>query len=167
MSLVSQLAGAVAPWAQLYGDSPVAQTLVGFGHFGGMITAGGFALATDRATLRASRATAAWEHRRHLQELAGVHPIVLMALGVTALSGLLMFAADVDALSAQPAFWIKMGLVALLLANGWTMTRAERRLRAGHPSEGDGWRRLRRASLASLVLWFAVVLAGSVLPNVS
>ena len=51
MSLVHQLASVVAPWADFYNGSRVAQSAVTFGHFGGMMTAGGFALAGDRATL--------------------------------------------------------------------------------------------------------------------
>ena len=61
---------------------------------------------------------------------------------------------------------VKMALVGLLLLNGGLMVRAERRLERGHPSEGKLWQQLRQASLVSLVLWFAVVLAGAVLPNV-
>lgn len=163
MSLVSQLATAVAPWADFYNASPVAQTVVTFGHFGGMMTAGGLALATDRATLRSIKGEA-WEHRRHLRELAAIHPLILGALAITSLSGLLMFAADVEALAVSPMFWIKMSLVLLLLANGWIMLQAEHQLERVHPSDARGWRRLRRASLVSLGLWFAVVLAGSILP---
>lgn len=164
MTLLHQLAQAVAPWADFYNASAVAQSAVNFGHFGGMMTAGGFALAADRATLRAARAGA--DQARQLHELAAIHPIVVGALGVTALSGLLMFAADLESLVTLPAFWLKMSLVALLLANGYTMLRAERSLERGDPADARGWRRLRRASIGSLVLWFAVVLAGSVLPNV-
>ncbi|HWA16999.1 MAG TPA: hypothetical protein VG817_11225 [Gemmatimonadales bacterium] len=163
MSIVSHLATAVAPWADFYNASPVAQTVVTFGHFGGMMTAGGLALATDRATLRSMRGEA-WEHRRHLRELAAIHPLILGALAVTSVSGLLMFAADVEALATAPVFWVKMGLVLLLLGNGWVMLKAERQLALVHPSDATGWRQLRRASLVSLGLWFAVVLAGSILP---
>jgi hypothetical protein len=166
MSLVHQLATVVAPWAEFYNGSKVAQSAVSFGHFGGMMTAGGFALAADRATLKAVTAPAA-EHPRHLRELSAIHPIVLGALAVTGVSGLLMFAADLESLVATPAFWVKMGLVGLLLFNGWVMLKAERRLESGDPSDARGWTRLRSASLVSLVLWFAVVLAGSILPNVS
>ncbi len=163
MSIVTQVATVVAPWADFYNASPIAQTAVTFGHFGGMMSAGGLALATDRSTLRAAQGEA-WEHRRHLRELAAIHPLILGALIVTSLSGVLMFAADVEALAVSPMFWIKMGLVVLLLLNGWTMLRAEQQLARVHPSDGPGWRRLRRASLVSLGLWFAVVLAGSILP---
>jgi len=166
MTMVQQLAQAVSPWADFYNASPVAQSLVNFGHFGGMMTAGGMAVATDRATLK----VATGEHRlqsRHLRELAGAHSIVLRALVVTAISGLLLLAADVEALVVLPVFWIKMGLVALLLANGYQMLRLGRRLEDPGPADPKEWRRLRRTSVLSLLLWFAVVLAGSILPNVS
>jgi len=159
MSVASQMALMVQPWADFYASNSAAQTAVAFGHFGGMMTAGGFALAADRATLHA-RAGVAWEHRRHLRELASIHPIVLGALAVTALSGLLMFAADIENLSGSGVFQLKLLLVLLLFANGWFMMRAEQALRGGHPSDPAAWARLRRSSLASLALWFAVVLAG-------
>lgn len=165
MTIVHQLAVAVAPWADFYNNSAVAQSAVAFGHFGGMMTAGGLALSADRSTLRALRGES-WEHRRQLKELSAIHPLVVGALAVTAASGLLMFAADLEALSGSAMFWVKMALVALLLFNGWMMVRAERQLERGHPSEGRLWQQLRRASLVSLGLWFAVVLAGAILPNV-
>lgn len=163
MSMLHQLALAVAPWADFYNDSKVAQTVVTFGHFGGMMTAGGFALGADRATLRAVRSDAP-DRQRHLQELSSIHPIVVGALAVTALSGLLMFAADLEALAVSPYFWLKIGLVGLLLLNGLVMLRAEKALALEPPAAGKAWIRLRRASLVSLALWFAVVLAGSILP---
>jgi hypothetical protein len=165
MSLIHQLATAIAPWADFYNASKVAQTTVTFGHFGGMMTAGGFALASDRSTLRAATG-ADGDRVRHLRELATVHPIVVGALTVTALSGLLMFAADLENLAVSAIFWSKMGLIAVLLFNGYAMLRTERRLQL-NPVDTRQWQRLRIASLASLALWFAVVLAGSILPNAS
>jgi len=164
MSLLHQMAAVVSPWADFYNASKAAQSVVTFGHFGGMMTAGGFALAADRATLRAAAASAV-DRPRQLRELAGAHPIVVAALAVTAVSGLLMFAADLQNLAVSIAFWIKMGLFGILLLNGWLMLRAERALELGNPTDALGWRRLRRAAVASLLLWFAVVLAGSILPN--
>jgi uncharacterized membrane protein len=166
MSLLHQLVTVAAPWADFYNGSKVAQTAVSFGHFGGMMTAGGFALAADRATLRAA-AAAPSERGRRLQDLAESHPIVLSALAVTTVSGLLMLAADLESLVQTPAFWIKMGLVVLLLANGWRMLRAERALRQSEAADARAWNRLRLAAMLSLLLWFAVVLAGAVLPNVT
>lgn len=163
MSLIHQLATVTAPWADFYNASSLAQSTVTFGHFGGMMTAGGFALATDRSTLRAA-AAGDGDRLRHLRELTGIHPIVVGALAVTATSGLLMFAADLETLAVSAVFWAKMGLIALLLVNGYTMLRTERRLQL-NPVDTRQWNRLRAASLASLALWFAVVLAGSILPN--
>jgi uncharacterized membrane protein len=163
MSLISQLTTIVAPWADFYNTSKVAQTAVTFGHFGGMMTAGGFALASDRSTLRAASAEDG-ERIRHLRELSGIHSLVVGALAITGLSGLLMFAADLENLVVAPIFWMKMGLIALLLFNGYAMLRTERRLQL-NPVDSRQWIRLRTASLLSLGLWFAVVLAGSILPN--
>lgn len=165
MTIVHQLALAVAPWADFYNNSAAAQSVVNFGHFGGMMTAGGLALSADRSTLRAASAEPT-EHRRQLQELSSIHPLVVGALAVTAASGLLMFAADLEALSGSAMFWVKMALVALLLLNGGLMVRAERRLQRAPELESTGWRQLRVASALSLALWFAVVLAGAILPNV-
>ena len=53
-----------------------------------------------------------------------------------------------------------------LLVNGYLMTRAERSLRGDAEAGAGGWRRLRRTSIASLALWFIVLLLGTVLPNV-
>jgi hypothetical protein len=163
MTVIQQVAQLMAPWADFYNASAVAQSAVNFGHFGGMMTAGGFALAADRSTLRAAASTDG--PGRQLRELSAIHPIVVAALGVTAISGLLMFAADIESLVALPVFWLKMGLVAVLLLNGYLMVRTGRRLQLGDPADTRGWRRLRFASVVSLTLWFAVVLVGSVLPN--
>ncbi len=165
MTAIQQLAQLVAPWADFYNGSSVAQSAVNFGHFGGMMAAGGLALATDRSTLRAAGPEG--DKAGYLRELSAVHPLVVGALAVTALSGLLMFAADLEALAVMPVFWLKMGLVGVLLLNGYQMLRTERTLERGDAADPRGWRRLRTASIVSLVLWFAVVLVGSILPNVS
>lgn len=165
MTVIQQIAQLVAPWADFYNGSSVAQSAVNFGHFGGMMAAGGLALATDRSTLRA--AGPGGDKAGYLRELSAVHPLVVGALGVTALSGLLMFAADLEALALMPVFWLKLGLVGVLLLNGYQMVRTERILERGDAAAPKGWRRLRAASLVSLALWFTVVLVGSILPNVS
>jgi hypothetical protein len=58
-----------------------------------------------------------------------------------------------------------MGLVALLLLNGWMLLRAGRTLQGSDPGDLRGWKTLRVAATTSVILWFAVVLAGSILPN--
>ncbi len=147
----------LAGWAELYAESPPLQAFVLFAHLAGMLVAGGLALARDRATLRAARAGSA-ERERQRAELRGAHRPVMAGLGVMIGSGLLMLAADLAAYLGSAAFWVKMGLVALLLANGYFITRAEGLL-VREPDRG--WTRLRAASAASLALWLCVVLAGS------
>ena len=53
-----------------------------------------------------------------------------------------------------------MGLIALLLGNGYIRMRAENALQQGLAA---GWDRFRRTSVASLVLWLAILLAGTLL----
>ena len=151
------------PWASLYADSPPVQTVVLFAHLAGMLVGGGFALAADRATLRAVRADDAGR-QRHLSELGATHGPVVAGLAVTLASGVLMLAADLETYLGSVVFWTKMGLVALLLANGYLVRRAGESL-SRHP-DGE-WSRLRAAATASFVLWLAVVLAGTALVNLS
>jgi hypothetical protein len=165
MSVLANIAAAAAPWANFYNDNLLAQTVVSFGHFGGMMVAGGSAVAADRGSLGITRRDQA-ARLRHLAELSGTHRIVLTALVVTALSGALMLAADIDNLVGSPWFWLKMSLLVLLLTNGWAMSRVERQLRAADPPE-QLWTRLERTALTSLVLWLAVVLAGTLLTNLA
>jgi len=55
-----------------------------------------------------------------------------------------------------------MGLVGLLLVNGLVMQRAER-LASTVPA--SAWPRLKATSFISLVLWFAVLLASTMLAS--
>ena len=57
-------------------------------------------------------------------------------------------------------FWTKMGLIALLLGNGYIRMRAENALRQGRAA---GWGRFRRTSVASLALWLVILLFGTLL----
>jgi hypothetical protein len=148
------------PVASFYADSPVLRATATFAHFGGFLLGGGFAITTDAATLRAARAPSA-EKDRQLAHIHGVHRIVLLGLALTLASGVLMFVADLEALATSPVFWVKMGLVGLLLVNGAVMVRTESALRRGRA--GPDWSRLRRSALCSCGLWFAAVLAGTLL----
>jgi hypothetical protein len=101
---------------------------------------------------------------RGLSELATVHRWVLVGLGITLLSGLLMMFADLDTYLGSWVFWTKMGLIVVLLANGGLRWRAERGVRDGRAA---AWVGLRRTTIASLVLWFGVLLAGTMLTTIS
>ncbi len=152
------------PWATAYANTPVLQTATTFAHFAGFLLGGGFAIATDSATLRAARRREP-SRRRQLAYIHGIHRLVLIGLGVTLASGLLMFASDVETFATSTVFWVKMGLVMLLLANGGAMALTEKALRAGTAETGRGWSRMRGTAQCSLVLWFAAVLAGTMLVN--
>ena len=91
-----------------------------------------------------------------------MHALVLGGLALSFASGVLLFLSDVDEFLGSPFFWLKMGLVGLLLLNGFVMTRTERAL-AGGGNETSLWARLRTISILSLTLWIATTLAGVVL----
>jgi hypothetical protein len=160
------LARVVADWGRLYDNSKVLEATVTATHIGGLLAGGGLAIAADRLTLRAAR-RAPEDRDRHLAELGTVHRPVLIGLAVVCASGVLMFAADWRTLGASPVFWIKLGLIGLLLANGGLMVRTEAALRRGVAANEavvpGQWRRLVRAARVSLVLWFAVLASGSLL----
>src|SRR5215208_782113 len=160
MFVLADLARLAGPWATLYGNTPALQTATTFAHFGGFLLGGGFAIVADSATIRAARGREP-KRRRQLAYIHGVHRLVLAGLAVTFASGLLMFAADLEALAGSPVFWVKIGLVALLLVNGGVMALTESGLRSGAGDADRGWRRMRRTAVCSFVLWFAAVLAGT------
>ena len=155
------------PWADAYSDSKTLETIVTFVHVGALVAGGGVAIATDRGTLRALRADAP-ARGYHLEELSVVHRWVLTGLVLATLSGILLFAADVNTFWGSWIFWAKMALIVALLVNGLVMTRAETALRdSGSPDDGAHWARLRTAALTSLVLWLIITLAGVALVNVA
>ena len=162
MSIMGHLAAAAAPWASFYNDSTAAQALITFGHFGGMMVAGGSAVTADRGVLQASRQAGSGRLRR-IDDISGAHRTVITALVVTSISGVMMLAADLENLAVSPWFWLKMGLLALLTINGWFMTRISQDLRRDGGITPKLWSRLKFAATASLILWFAVVLAGTLL----
>lgn len=167
---VHELARVVSPWNSLYSDSKAVATAVTSVHILALLFGGGLALAADRTTLRALRRPES-ERIPQLRELRSVHRPVLVALTLLFVSGVAMALADVSTFATSPYFWLKMGLVALLLANGLYLLVVEKRLnaaveRAGPPApvvEPRLWRHLRRASVASLTLWALTALAGAVL----
>lgn len=167
MPAPAELVRLANPWESLYSNSKGLEIFVTFLHIGGLLLAGGLAIATDRATLRAIR-QAVHDRAQHLDSLSSVHQIVLTGLVVTFISGVLLFFSDVKTFWGSWVFWVKMLLIVALLANGFVMTRAERSLRSDGLREDDrAWTHLHRTAAASLVLWYAITLAGVALLNVS
>lgn len=151
-------------WQALYGDSALLSTAITTLHLLALLLGGGLAIAADRATLRAA-GWGAGARTHHLRELDRMHPPVVVALATLFLTGAMMAAADLERYLAAPAFWVKMALVALLLANGGLLVRYGRQLIRAEDDLGRArlWRRMRAGSVASLTLWAATLIAGEVL----
>ncbi len=149
-------------WNAFYSNHAALRTAVEFLHIAGLMLAGGSAISADLAMLRADRHGAAM-HGPQLETLRITHRLVLLGLAALTVSGVLLFAADVGTFLWSKIFWLKMGLLALLLTNGALMQRSERQVLRDAPG---AWPRLRRTAIVSLVLWFVTTLAGAALPNI-
>ncbi len=141
-------------------------------HVGALLFGGGFAVAADRETRAAARASGAegsvQVRARQLVALAGLHPLVMRALWVSFASGLALFALHAERYVTSGIFWVKMALVLGLLANGLIMQIAERDAREAQPGAADAsaagaWGRLRASAIASTSLWASVLVAGVLL----
>jgi hypothetical protein len=150
-------------WAAIFANHPLIRTGVDFVHIGGLVAAAGCALTVDLATISAARRTPD-SREAQLRVLQRTHPIVIGGLAALVVSGLLLFGADVGTFLYSTLFWIKMGLVGLLIINGLLMLAVERRARVG--IEGS-WRRLHALAVGSLALWTLTTLAGAALPNLT
>jgi uncharacterized membrane protein len=149
-------------WAHFYDDHKAVSAGITYVHLAGVLLGGGFAIAADRASLRLQPFTP--EAPAELTRIGTVHRLVIAGLVITLLSGLLMMFADLKTYLPSILFWTKMGLIALLVVNGGVRLRAEHALGRG---ETTGWRTFRITSVASLVLWFTIMLAGSYLTTLS
>jgi uncharacterized membrane protein len=162
----SSLVDLLKPWNEFYSHSKTAETVVQFLHIGGLLLAGGLAIAADRGTVRALR-IAASDRSHYTRELSSVHRWVLTGLVVVLLSGLALLASDIETFWGSAVFWIKMSLVLILLINGWMMTRAESALQRDASESSPAWRSLHRTAVSSLTLWFVITALGIALVNFS
>ena len=152
----------IESWVSLYANHAALRTGIEFMHIGGLVAGGGCAITADLATITAVRdGSAARTTQLHL--LKQTHRIVVLGLVALAMSGLLLFGADVQTFLYSRIFWLKMGLMVLLLINGLLLLRGERQVQRGEP---HAWARLHYTAVASLVLWFLTTLAGAALPNI-
>ena|SRR5690348_2299601 len=149
----------LARWAHFYGQTRAVSATVTYLHLGGILLGGGFAVAADAAALRLSPETVP-DWTKELDRLAAVHRWVVAGLTLIFASGVVMVLAQVGSFSTSVVFWVKMGLVALLIGNGYARLRCEIALRRGTVARW-GW--FRRTSIASLALWFLILLFGTLL----
>ena len=150
--------GLIARWAHLYEDNKILSAGVTWVHLAGILLGGGAAVVADREALGFDPAD---QHRaRDLARWRAVHAWVIAGLALIVLSGVLMLFSDLKTFLPAPLYWIKMGLVMVLLGNGWIRLRAERALEAGRDAALPTFR---ATSIASLVLWFTILLLGMLL----
>jgi len=149
----------LALWAHFYGRTTAMRAAVTYLHLGGILLGGGLAIAADVAALRLSPDTVP-DWTRELDRLAAVHRWVVAGLALIFASGVMMALAEVGSFATSVVFWVKMGLVALLIGNGYARLRVEVALRQGSAARW-GW--FRRTSIASLALWFLILLFGALL----
>ncbi len=170
LSLLHALAGILDPWKSLFSNSKMVSDAVTFIHLAGLLFAGGFAIAADRATFRSLRGTPQ-DRIILLGEVRDIHRPVLIGLCVLFVSGILLATSDVETFGTSPVFLVKMILVALLLVNGVALQRTESALRtqsatdSGRIEDQPLWGKLRRAAVVSVALWTSILLAGTILAN--
>ena len=153
---------AIDLWASAYANHSALRTAVEFLHVAGLVAGGGYAIVVDRSTLAAVRKSAPAQ-AVHLTTIRGAHRVVIAGLGVLFATGLLLFAADLDTFLTSRVFWLKMGLVALLIGNGAIMRMAQKQAERG---AARAWSRLRTTAAVSFLLWLLTILAGTALPNI-
>src|SRR5881398_2496675 len=122
MGVVDGLTRVLEPWSSLYRNNPAVQTTLTFLHLAGIFLGGGFAIATDRETFIAVAARLSGQIR-HLQHLHTIHRPVILGLVIAISSGFLLFLADIETFARSWVFWVKMTLLALLLAKDRKSTR--------------------------------------------
>lgn len=164
MSLVDTITTITKPWADFYSHSKPVSAAVTWVHLSGILVGGGTALASDRTAFRLAGMDID-DRRRLLHAFSTVHRTVVTALVVVAISGVAMLLADTGTFLVSPIYWTKMGLVVLLLFNGWNIMRTEQRLTADPAPANPLWRRFTIGAVASITLWLTTLLAGVILMN--
>ncbi len=149
-------------WSSLYANHAALRTAIEFTHIGGLVAGAGCAIMVDLVTITAAAGGPA-ARATELQLLGQTHRIIVLGLALLSISGALLFAADVETFLHSRVFWLKMGLMVLLLTNGALLRLAEGQANRGEPR---AWARLHHTAAASLLLWFLTTLAGAALLNI-
>jgi hypothetical protein len=152
----------IESWGSLYANHAALRTGIEFMHIGGLVAGGGCAITADLATITATPGGSA-ARTTQLILLRRTHRLVVLGLVALVMSGGLLFGADIPTFVGSRIFWLKMGLMVLLVINGLLLLRGERQVMRG---EAHAWARLHHTAVASLVLCFLTTLAGAALPNI-
>jgi hypothetical protein len=146
--VIASLASWAEPWRGAVSHSIALSTGVLFVHLAALVCAGGFSLVADYETLRTASAPLS-------ASLAAVGPgarkIAAYGLIVLLASGAALFLSDVAAFANMASFWVKMGLVAVLLVNA----------RAALSRSAAA--RCRLHARLSIALWLCIVALGTIL----
>jgi hypothetical protein len=161
MSIQETLTNLAAPFAHLYNHSKPLSIGTTYAHLASMVWAGGLAIAGDRTTLRL-KGDDVTGITHHVKEQSAMHRAIIFGLAISAASGVMLFASDVDTFFPSKLYWAKIGSVFLLLANGLRLAPAERRL-AADPTDAKAFASLRNTAWVSLLLWFVVAFLGTML----
>lgn len=152
--------GITSWWSSYYGNHQLTSVSVRFLHLVGIVMGGGTGLFADRQVIGAIRA-GSQEREAVLAALSRAHAHVISWIVVIGSTGVLMTAADTSTFLVSKVYWLKMGLVALLVTNGVALFFAERRSRK--LGVDAGWPRLAAISTLSAVLWLITLFMGSLL----
>jgi hypothetical protein len=144
LGVIAAVASWAEPWRSAVNHSVTLSTGVLFVHLGALVCAGGFSLVADYEALRVAGAGAP-------MAALGCRRVATRALAVLLASGAALFLSDVAAFADMATFWLKMGFVALLLANARAAV-----------SPGGQLRRKLHARL-SVGLWLCTLALGTLL----
>jgi hypothetical protein len=162
MMMTAALRDLATTWGSFYANHAAMRTTIAFGHVGGLVAAGGASMVADREILssykrREQRSSAV------MRAVRKTHRVVLAGLAIVIVSGVLLFAADLDTYLVSRLFWIKMALIVALMVNGAVLTRAEH---LASSNLDHSWEILKWTATASLALWSLTTFIGTALPNI-
>jgi hypothetical protein len=119
-------------------------------HAIGMGFAAGLAAALDLRLLGVARGIPLDEFRRFL-------PILWAGFWLNAVSGVLLLIGYPTKALTNPVFYVKLGLIGVAMV---ILTRIDRRVNSGAPTDGVHARRMRWLAAVSLVCWAGAIFAG-------
>src|SRR3979409_1903229 len=100
---MASLRDMAAGWGSVYANHALLRTLVTFAHVASLVVGGGAAIAADRATLFAAGPHGP-ARPAPLGVLYATHRVVIGSLVLIVVSGLMMFAADVESMLYSRVF---------------------------------------------------------------